>query len=190
MAVPWSWACISASWGASLHFRWSLKASYYFLLIYLLSLQPCHQMLVGLHDCCHIPSWRVMLLSFCLVAQSCPTLCNPMNYNPPGFSVHGILQARILEWVPIAFSRGSSRPRIEPGFPALQANSLPQSHQGSPYLFQWSWYCLFCILRWLSKCSHSLFFDSLRDVPFSQAKLLVWLHYSNESYYSGFWNQL
>ena len=34
-----------------------------------------------------------------LVAQSCPTLCNPMDYSPPGSSVHGILQERILEWV-------------------------------------------------------------------------------------------
>ena len=46
-----------------------------------------------------------------LVAQSCPTLCNPMDCSPPGFSVHGILQARILEWVAIPFSRGSSWPR-------------------------------------------------------------------------------
>ena len=40
-----------------------------------------------------------------LVAQSCPTLCNPMDCSPPGSSVHGILQARILEWVAISFSR-------------------------------------------------------------------------------------
>ena len=53
-------------------------------------------------------------LSVCvcvLVAQSCPTLCNPMDCGPPGSSVHGTLQARILEWVAIPFSRGSSRPR-------------------------------------------------------------------------------
>ena len=36
--------------------------------------------------------------------QSCPTLCDPMDYSPPGFSVHGILQARTLEWVAISFS--------------------------------------------------------------------------------------
>ena len=42
------------------------------------------------------------------VAQSCPTLCNPVGCSPPGTSVHGILQARILEWVAIFFSRGSS----------------------------------------------------------------------------------
>ena len=46
-----------------------------------------------------------------LVSQSCLTLCNPMDYILPGSSVHGILQARILEWVAIPFSRGSSPPR-------------------------------------------------------------------------------
>ena len=42
---------------------------------------------------------------------SCPTLCNPMDCSPPGSSVPEILQARILEWVAMPFSRGSSRPR-------------------------------------------------------------------------------
>ena len=46
-----------------------------------------------------------------LVAQSCLTLCNPMDCSPPGSSAHGILQARILEWVDIPFSRGPSQPR-------------------------------------------------------------------------------
>ena len=45
------------------------------------------------------------------IAQSCPTLCNPMDCSPPGSSIHGILQARILRWVAISFSRGSSLPR-------------------------------------------------------------------------------
>ena len=45
-----------------------------------------------------------------LVTHSCPTLCNPMDYSPPGSSVHGILQTRILEWVATPFSWGSSRP--------------------------------------------------------------------------------
>ena len=43
--------------------------------------------------------------------KECPTLCNPMDCGPPGSSVHGLLQAGILEWVAIPFSRGSSRPR-------------------------------------------------------------------------------
>ena len=46
-----------------------------------------------------------------LVAQSCATLCDPMDCSLPGSSVHGILQARILEWVAILFSKGSSPPR-------------------------------------------------------------------------------
>ena len=46
-----------------------------------------------------------------LVAKLCSTLCEPMDYSPPGFSVHGISQARILEQVAISFSRGSSWPR-------------------------------------------------------------------------------
>ena len=46
-----------------------------------------------------------------VVAQSCPTLCDPLVCSPQGSSVRGILQARILEWVAISFSRGSSQPR-------------------------------------------------------------------------------
>ena len=46
-----------------------------------------------------------------LVAQSCPSLCDPLDCSPPGSSVHGISQARILEWVAISFSKRSSPPR-------------------------------------------------------------------------------
>ena len=49
--------------------------------------------------------------SVCLVAQSCPTLCDPMDCSPLGFSVHGIFQARIPLWVATAFSRVTSWPR-------------------------------------------------------------------------------
>ena len=58
-----------------------------------------------------------------LVAQSPPIVCNPVDCSPPGSSVHGILQARILECVAIPFSRGSSRPRD------LMCVSCRQSHQ-------------------------------------------------------------
>ena len=61
------------------------------------------------------------------VAQLCPTLCNPMDYT-----VHGILQARILEWVTFSFSRGSSEPGIKPRSPTLQEDSLPTEPQGKP----------------------------------------------------------
>ena len=47
----------------------------------------------------------------CLVTQSCPTLCDPIDCSPSGSSVHGILHARMLEWVAMPSSRGSYRPR-------------------------------------------------------------------------------
>ena len=69
------------------------------------------------------------------VAQSCPTLCDPMDCSLPGSSVHGIFQARILEWIAIPFSRGSSNPGIKPGFLALLADALPSEPPGKPKLF-------------------------------------------------------
>ena len=55
--------------------------------------------------------WIVLKESESEVAQSCLTLCNPMDCRFPGSSVHGILQTRVLKWVAISFSRGSSQPR-------------------------------------------------------------------------------
>ena len=58
--------------------------------------------------------WYVLLRnSACesAVAESCLPVCDPMDCSPPGFPVHGILQARILEWVAISYSRGSSQLR-------------------------------------------------------------------------------
>ena len=57
------------------------------------------------------PQCYLTFLVCVLVTQLCPTLCDPMDCSPPGSSVHGTLQARILEWVAMPFSRGSSRPR-------------------------------------------------------------------------------
>ena len=60
------------------------------------------------------------------VAQSCLTLCYPMNYT-----VHGILQTRILEWVAFPFSRGSSQPRDRTQISCVAAG-LPDEPQGKP----------------------------------------------------------
>ena len=73
------------------------------------------------------------------VAQLCPTLCDPMDYT-----VHGILQARMLEWVAFPFSRGLLIPGIKPRSPALQADSLPAKPQGKPlyayaYVHVWTY---------------------------------------------------
>ena len=68
-----------------------------------------------------------------LIAQPCPTLCNRMDCSPSGFSVHGIFQARILEWVAISFLRGSSWPRDWTCISCIGRSSLYYlSPQGSP----------------------------------------------------------
>ena len=73
----------------------------------------------------------------CMHAQSCPTLCYPMDYSPPGSSVHGISQQE--HWNQLLFPPPEDLP--DPGIkpttpvsPALQADSLPLSHQGSHIL--------------------------------------------------------
>ena len=87
-----------------------------------------------------------------LVAQSCLTLCDPMDCSPPGSSVHGISQARILEWLPFPPPGDLTDLGIEPKSPVLQADSLPLSHQGSwlysqlsiPASQPWAWVRLGC----------------------------------------------
>ena len=66
------------------------------------------------------------------VTQLCQTLCDTMDYT-----VHGILQARILEWVAFPFSRVLPNPGIEPRSPALQADSLPAEPPRSPRILEW-----------------------------------------------------
>ena len=69
-----------------------------------------------------------------LVAQSCPTFCNRTDYSPPDSSVYGILQARILEWIAILFSRGSSWPRDwAQVFSHCQQILHQLSHKGIPW---------------------------------------------------------
>ena len=68
-----------------------------------------------------------------LVAQLCPTVCDPMNCSPPGPSVHGILQARILEWIAIPFSRRSSQPRDQTWVSYITGiEYLPSESPGRP----------------------------------------------------------
>ena len=67
-----------------------------------------------------------------LVAQSCQTLCDPVDCSPPGSSVNEILQAGILEWVVFPFPRGLPDPGINPGSPTLWADSLLSEPTGEP----------------------------------------------------------
>ena len=85
-----------------------------------------------------LASWFVCVSAKSL--QSCPTLCDPMGYSLPGSSVHGTLQERILEWVAISFSRGSSWPRdwtclsfvscsTDRFFTTAPSGKLPSTHE-------------------------------------------------------------
>ena len=75
-----------------------------------------------------------------LVTQSCPTLCDPMDWSSPDSSVHGILQARILEWVAIPFSRGIFLTQgSNQGLLHCRWTLYHLSHQGSPaHILLWS----------------------------------------------------
>ena len=84
----------------------------------------------------HAKTLPIYLVHVCSVCQSCPTLCDPVECSPPCSPVHGVFQARILEWVAIPFSRVSSRPRdwiqvsVSPslagGFFTIEAPGKPQ----------------------------------------------------------------
>ena len=87
---------------------------YVLLLILLLGAFTCNQgSLQG--NCFHLQilskSFKIIDISIAVLSWLSLALCNPMDCSPPGSSVHGILQARILEWVAISSSRGSSQPR-------------------------------------------------------------------------------
>ena len=76
------------------------------------------------------PFLLVFTLVLCLVTQSCPTLCDPMDCSPAGSSVHGILQARVLEWVAMPSSRGIFPTQgLNPGLPHCRQILYHLSHQ-------------------------------------------------------------
>ena len=82
---------------------------------------------------CWVPCLRGIIINIIKV-KVCLTLCDHMDRSPPGSSVHGILQARILEWVAVPFSRDLPDSGIEPWSPALEADSLPSELAGEPLL--------------------------------------------------------
>ena len=81
-------------------------------------------------------------VQFSSVTQSCPTLCDHMDCSLPGSSVHEIFQARVLKWVAISFSRGSSQPRDQTCVSriscvsGLQADSLPTEPPGKSRIYK------------------------------------------------------
>ena len=73
----------------------------------------------------------VHVLAVCSAAQSCPTLCDPMDCRPPGSAVHAIFQARILEWAAISSSGDLLDPGIEPESPALTGGFFTSAPPGN-----------------------------------------------------------
>ena len=121
--------------------------------------------------CCTLEA-NIMLKSVkVLVAQSCSTLCNPTDCSPRGSSVHGILQARILEWVAISYSREPSTPRDwtqvsciagrsftiwPPGKPILEWVAISYSKGSSQPRDQTCFSNVSCICRWILHHKHHL----------------------------------
>ena len=93
---------VSHQWLSAFIHRWHTS-----LLFLPLSTQ-WHKLVTRAPTIKEVPFWNWKEIE---VTQSCPTLCNLMDCSLPGSSVHGIFQARILEWVATSFSRGSSQPR-------------------------------------------------------------------------------
>ena len=87
---------------------------------------------------CHFLLQCMRVKSESEVAQSCLTLCDPMDCSLQGSSVHGIFQARVLEWVAISVSWGIFLTQgWNPGLPHCRQTLYRLSHQGSPFLWEW-----------------------------------------------------
>jgi len=83
----------------------------------------------------YVQEWACWIMCMCmLVTQLYPTLCDPMGYSLSGSSVHGSLQARMLEWVAIPFSRESSQPRDQTPVSCIKADSSLSEPPGKPLL--------------------------------------------------------
>ena len=117
----------------------------------------------------------------CSVAQSCLTLCDYMECSPPGFSAHGIILARKLEWVAIFSFRGSSQSGIKPAFPALADGFFVTEPPGKPY-FLWQevkiWFLLFHH-SW--KLNFRVFKRIFFEIPFLEKAQTFQLYYSLNS---------
>ena len=98
-------------------------------------------------------------------AQSCPTLCDPMNCSPPGSSVHGIFQARILAWVAICYARGSSLPRDRTHLSCVSCIDRQ-------ILYPWAtWEAL--LVTYLPKCNLLIFLSVLLNYSQSPANVFL-----------------
>ena len=93
------------------------------------------------------PVCQLLHCTTALFSQSCLTLCDPKDCSPPGSSVYGIFQARILEWVAISFSRRSSRPRDQARVFCVAGRCFTVS-----YLFVWKHYKPITVWYYIASC--------------------------------------
>ena len=119
--------------------------------------------------CEDILSHLIFIRTKCVCAQSLPTLCNPMDYSLPGSSLHGIFQAKILQWVAISYSRGTYLLHLL----HWQVDSLPLSHLETSRINTVPFYgCITTkIITW---CDH----------------LVWWCDHSPRARYPGMWSQV
>ena len=140
--------------------------------------------IIAVHRCvgfCHISMWiSHTSCVHAMLIQSCPTLCDPMDGSPPGSSVHGILQARILEWVAISFSKGSSQPRdwicLSLSSPALVGRFFTTS---APWEGLFRHCCLCCAESlspvWLFSTLWTIAYKAPLSMGILQARILEWV---------------
>ena len=103
------------------------------------------------------------------VVQSCPTLCDPVDCSPPGFSVHGIPQARILEWVATSFSRGSSPPRDRTCVSCIGQPGKPNIRKGIPWTNRaWQATVRGVAKTWTQLSTHAFMFTRLLKKEMTQ----------------------
>ena len=137
-----------------------------------MSLSGC---LFSLHTSPHF--WHLLKVMCVKPLQLCSTLCDPMNYSPLGSSVHGNLQAGILERVAMPSSRGSSWPRDRtPHLLCLlhwQEGSLPLAPLGKPCFFKWT--CIFPLISFAPRIRRTLYYQicACNQTTFSN-KLFPW----------------
>ena len=102
-------------------------------------------------------NFREVMVVGGLVAKSCPILCNPMDYSPPGFSVYGILQARILGWLPFPSPGDLPDPGIKPTSSVLAGRFCTTKRPGKPNKTRESSYWRYKVFKqviWLWDQSH------------------------------------
>ena len=122
----------------------------------------------------------------CLPTQLCPTLCDPMDCSPEGFSVLGISQERIMEWIAISFSRGifpsqGSTQGLNLCLLHWQVDAWPQRHQGSQKYSQLS--LVFC-LKWTAREPLKVENITADDVPGITVELLLMTEFIIKTHFS------